>query len=256
MAASQSAPPTLPDIPNPKVVVEAPEIGKFGGTYIVSSISDPRTFNPIVAQETSSTGVTGAIFEGLVEQNYLTGEIEPGLAESWTTSPDGRTWTFTLRQGVRWTDGTPLTMDDVLFSLEVVISAGHVYVHLPLSTFRELTGAEAASFPDMARLFDPKTGLPAIIPGGASPKFVSTDQVAGVSANQISTSYTPEQVRSLLAELNSSGPVSARVWVDTGDHLIRKAVLDGAFGDGGKEAAVQVDISGFNATVVIASPTP
>ncbi|OLB90488.1 MAG: hypothetical protein AUI15_24575 [Actinobacteria bacterium 13_2_20CM_2_66_6] len=145
---------------------------------------------------------------------------------------------------------------DILFSLEVVISAGHVYVHLPLSTFRELTGAEAASFPDMARLFDPKTGLPAIIPGGASPKFVSTDQVAGVSANQISTSYTPEQVRSLLAELNSSGPVSARVWVDTGDHLIRKAVLDGAFGDGGKEAAVQVDISGFNATVVIASPTP
>src|SRR2546430_13752151 len=45
---------------------------------------------------------------------------------------------------------------DILFSLEVVISAGHVYVHLPLSTFRELTGAEAASFPDMARLFDPK----------------------------------------------------------------------------------------------------
>src|SRR3989442_4795176 len=124
MAAAQSAPPTLPDIPHPKVKVEAPEIGKFGGTYIVSSISDPRTFNPIVAQETSSTGVTGAIFEGLVEQNYLTGEIEPGLAESWTTSPDGRTWTFTLRQGVRWTDGTPLTMDDVLFSLEAVFTDG------------------------------------------------------------------------------------------------------------------------------------
>ena len=145
---------------------------------------------------------------------------------------------------------------DILFSLEVVISDGHVYVHLPLSSFRELTGAEATTFPDMAKLFDPKTGLPAIIPAGASPKFVSTDQVAGVSANQIATSYTPEQVRSLLAELSSSGPVSARVWVDTGDHRIRRAVLDGAFGDGGKEAAVQVDISGFNAAVVISSPTP
>src|SRR2546430_12136137 len=124
MAASQSAPPTLPDIPNPKVVVEAPEIGKFGGTYIVSSISDPRTFNPVVAQETSSTSVTGAIFEGLVEQNYLTGEIEPALAESWTTSPDGRTWTFTLRQGIRWSDGAPLTIDDVVFSLEAVFTDG------------------------------------------------------------------------------------------------------------------------------------
>src|SRR2546427_12988870 len=124
MAASQSAPPTLPDIHNPKVAVEAPEIGKFGGTYIVSSISDPRTFNPIVAQETSSTGVTGAIFEGLVEQNYLTGEIEPGLAESWTPRPDGRTCTVSPPQGVRWTEGTPLTMDDVLFSLEAVFTDG------------------------------------------------------------------------------------------------------------------------------------
>jgi hypothetical protein len=145
---------------------------------------------------------------------------------------------------------------DILFSLEVVISAGHVYVHLPLSSFRELTGAEAAAFPDMAKLFDPKTGLPAIIPQGANPKFVSTDQVAGVSADQIATSYTPEQVQSLLAQLNSSGPVGAHVWVDTSDHLIPKAVLDGAFGDGGKEAAVQVDMFGFDTAVTISSPTP
>ena len=145
---------------------------------------------------------------------------------------------------------------DIRFSLEVVIASGHVYVHLPLSTFRELTGAEATTFPDMAKLFDPNTGLPAIIPAGASPRFVSTDQVGGVSANQIAATYSPEQVRSLLADLSSTGPVGARVWVDTGDHRIRKAVLDGAFGDGGKEAAVQVDISGFNAPIVISSPTP
>ncbi len=124
MARAQSTPPRLPDIPNPKVAAEAPEIGKYGGAYIVSSISDPRTFNPVVAQETSSTAVTGAIFEGLVEQNYLTGEIEPALAESWTVSPDGRTWTFALRQGVRWTDGTPLTMDDILFSLQAIFTDG------------------------------------------------------------------------------------------------------------------------------------
>jgi LppX_LprAFG lipoprotein len=145
---------------------------------------------------------------------------------------------------------------DVSFSLEAVIASGHVYVHLPLSTFRELTGTEAAAFPDMAKLFDPKTGLPAVIPAGSTPKYISTDQIAGKSAYQISTSYTPEQVRGLLAQLSSNGPVAAKVWVGVSDHQIRKAVLDGAFGDGGAEAVVEVDITGFDAAVTINSPTP
>ncbi len=145
---------------------------------------------------------------------------------------------------------------DVLFSLEVVIASGHVYIHLPFSTLREAPADQAAAFPDMARLFDSKTGLPAMIPAGAAPRYISTDQVGARSAYQVSTSYTPDQVRGLLAQLNSNGPVTAHVWVDVSDHLIRKAVLDGTFGDGGKEAAVEVDISGFNGAVSIASPSP
>ena len=143
----------------------------------------------------------------------------------------------------------------VTIGLEVVIAGGHVYLHVPFSNLQEVTGPEAAAFPDMARLFDSRTGLPAVIPAGSSPKYVSTDQVAGASAYQVSTTYTPEQVRGLLAQLNSSGPVAARVWVDTTNHLIRKAVLTGAFGDGGLDAAVQVDISGFDSAVTITSPS-
>ena len=143
----------------------------------------------------------------------------------------------------------------VTIGLEVVIAGGHVYLHVPFSTLQEVTGPEAAAFPDMAKLFDSTTGLPAVIPAGSSPKYVSADQVAGASAYQVSTTYTPEQVRSLLAQLNSSGPVAARVWVDTTNHLIRKAVLTGAFGDGGLDAAVQVDISGFDSAVTITSPS-
>lgn len=145
---------------------------------------------------------------------------------------------------------------DITFSLQVVISGGHVYLHLPFSTFQEQTGAEAAAFPDMARLFDSSTGLPVVIPAGSSPKYVSTDQIDGKSAYQVATSYSAEQVHGLLSELSSAGPVSARVWVGASDHLIRKAVLDGAFGDGSKEAAVEVDITGFNSTIAISSPTP
>ena len=145
---------------------------------------------------------------------------------------------------------------DVTIGLEVVISGGHVYLHVPFSPFQEVSGAEAAAFPDMAKLFDRTTGLPAMIPAGGNPRYVSTDQVSGKSAYQVSATYTPEQVRGLLAELNSSGPVAARVWVDTSSQLIRKAVLTGAFGDNGTVAGVEVDITGFDAPVVITSPTP
>jgi hypothetical protein len=145
---------------------------------------------------------------------------------------------------------------DISFSLEVVIAGGHVYVHLPLSTLQEATASEAAVFPDMARLFDTRTGLPAVVPAGSNPRYVSSDQVGGVLAYQVSTTYSPDQVKSLLSQLNSSGPVAARVWVGVADHQIRKAVLDGAFGDNGTEAAVEVDINGFDAPVVITSPSP
>ena len=145
---------------------------------------------------------------------------------------------------------------DISISLEVVISGGHVYLHIPFSSFREVTGPDAQAIPDLAKIFDRNTGLPALIPAGTKPTYVSTDLIEGVSTYQIATSYSADQVRSLLAQLNSNGPVNARIWVDTSDHFIHKAVLDGSFGDGGKEASVEVDMTGFNTPVVIASPSP
>ncbi len=62
------------------------------------------------------------VYEGLVELNQDTGEIEPALAESWTVSPDGLVYDFTLRQGVTFSNGQPFAADDVKFSLERVQS--------------------------------------------------------------------------------------------------------------------------------------
>ncbi len=136
MVGAQSAAPKLPDLPNPKVAAEAPEIGKYGGTYVVAQISDPRTFNPIVVQDTASGAVTNVFSDGLVEQNYITGEIEPALAESWTVSKDGRTWVFTLRDKLAWSDGRPVTVDDVVFSLEAIFTEGVDTSFRDLLTFR------------------------------------------------------------------------------------------------------------------------
>lgn len=119
---AQTPRPSLPDVPNPKLVEAEP--GRFGGTLVVTSISDPRTFNPIVAQETSSTAPLGYLFESLAETNRFTTEVEPNLAESWTVSRDGRVWQFKLRQGVTWYDGRPVTVDDVIFTLDAAFAEG------------------------------------------------------------------------------------------------------------------------------------
>ncbi len=121
--AGGATPVKLPDIENPKVM-KGGKIGRSGGTLITGEISDPRTFNSIVAQETSSTAPLSRVFDGIVETNFDTTEVEPALAESWTVSPDGKTWTFKLRKGVRFHDGVELTAADVVFNLEAAFTPG------------------------------------------------------------------------------------------------------------------------------------
>lgn len=101
-------------------VTEKPQ-GKHGGTLVTTLLGDPKTFNTIIAQETSSTDITdGLIFEGLVTRNGVTTEIEPELAKDWDISEDGTTYTFYLREGVQWSDGEEFTADDVIFTLDVI----------------------------------------------------------------------------------------------------------------------------------------
>jgi len=60
------------------------------------------------------------VFDGLIGRNAETLQIEPNLAESWTQSPDHLKWTFKLRKGVRWSDGVPLSADDVVFTFQLI----------------------------------------------------------------------------------------------------------------------------------------
>lgn len=116
IAATSAA--ALAKVENPKVVKG--DIGKYGGTFIDYIESDPKTFNYVLAKDNTSSGVTRLLmFEGLTEMNYWTGEFEPGLAEKWEFSKDGKTWTFELRKGVTWSDGKPFTADDVIFSFQL-----------------------------------------------------------------------------------------------------------------------------------------
>lgn len=156
--------------------------------------------------------------------------------------PSDSDTTYTVRQS------------DLLIGLEVVISGGHVFLRPPFSAFTEVTGTVAAEIPDVAKLFDPNTGLPAVIPAGRSVKYISVDKVGDVDSHKVEATYSADQIHAMLPQLSSSGDVDAVIWVGGSDHLIRKAILSGPFGDGGIASSVEVDLSGFNAAASIASP--
>jgi len=90
-------------------------------TIISTVIGEPKTFNYLLSQESSSSDVLGFLYEGLVRIDQETSEIVPGLAESWTMSEDGQTITFTLKEDLQWSDGEPLTVDDVVFTFNDLI---------------------------------------------------------------------------------------------------------------------------------------
>ncbi|MCA9400284.1 MAG: ABC transporter substrate-binding protein [Candidatus Omnitrophica bacterium] len=97
------------------------EPGKYGGQVVFATSSDPKSFNSILAKETSTTAVLGPIFEGLTTVNPYDATIIPNIAHRWDVSDDGLTWTFYLREDVRFNDGVAMTADDVLFTFNDVI---------------------------------------------------------------------------------------------------------------------------------------
>ncbi len=156
--------------------------------------------------------------------------------------PDQSDTMYKVRQG------------DIQVGFEVVTLQGHVYFKPPLLRFTELTPQQAAEIPDLARLFDPVHGLPAVIPAGRNPQYVGSESVNGVDSYHVSAIYTAAQINGLLPQLSSQSDVTADIWVGGSDHYIRKALLGGNFGDNGALSVVEVDLSNFNETVNIASP--
>jgi len=110
--------------PDPKVIGAddgLTEVGVPGGKIVIASTTGPKTLNGLVAQETSSTDVTGRLGAGLVEINPINAEVEPALATHWEFSEDHKVVTFYLRRGVQFSDGQPFTADDVVFTFNDLI---------------------------------------------------------------------------------------------------------------------------------------
>ena len=100
-------------------------IGKFGGEMIESTIGEgPKTFNPFNCKDNISSQLSSVMYDGLLTSDPITGQPIPKLAKSFSISPDGKTYTIKLRHGVKWSDGKPITADDVVFTWRDIIFAG------------------------------------------------------------------------------------------------------------------------------------
>ncbi len=95
--------------------------GNTGGKLNCSLRAEPKTLNPVFAMDVSSRTVTSIMHADLLHINRKTDVVEPSLARSWEVTRGGQSYTLHLRRGVRFSDGTPFTADDVLFSFQVYL---------------------------------------------------------------------------------------------------------------------------------------
>jgi peptide/nickel transport system substrate-binding protein len=155
---------------------------------IASVGTDPATFNYALNQ--SSPNVFGYIYEGMISTDGITGEFIPAQAESWEVSDDSLRIVFTLRDGLKWSDGEPLTADDVLFTFNDV----YLNEEIPSPTRDVLRIGESGALPTVRKVGDrqiefvsPEPFAPLLLYGGGAPilpehklrEFVETQNSAG-----------------------------------------------------------------------------
>ena len=87
----------------------------------VGLLEEPDSLNPFVGYGTMGYEAWCLNYDFVVGYGAEDGSAVPGIAESWSVSPDGKTWTFKIRQGAMWSDGVPVTAKDVAFSYNYIV---------------------------------------------------------------------------------------------------------------------------------------
>ena len=144
------------------LVSAVPTFAQSAGVLHLCLHGEPKTFNPILVDDEASENIrylTGGV---LIRLNRQTQALEAGLATSWRVSQDGRTITFQLRKGLRFSDGTPFTSEDVAYTMKTLMDP---QIHSPTGdAFRSGEGGIDVQVPtrDVAAVTfpSPVAGLP------------------------------------------------------------------------------------------------
>ena len=126
----------------------------------VANQGEPETLDPQKTSTTVESNVLRNLFEGLVVQDPK-GNVAPGVAESWTASEDGVTYTFKLRADAKWSNGDPVTAGDFVFSLRRIqdpkTKSQYAEVLYPIKNAQEVNTGKAELGELGVKAVDPKT---------------------------------------------------------------------------------------------------
>ena len=104
---------------------------KKGGHVVEANFSDLKTMNPVLSSDTVSNTIIGFLYDSLLTSKP-NGDLIPALAKDLPkTSSDGTTYTITLRDNIKWTDGSPITADDVKFTYDLMFDPQYKDVNSP-----------------------------------------------------------------------------------------------------------------------------
>jgi len=97
------------------------------GVLIVGQIAEPKALDPAAVTAVNDFRILMNVYDGLVRYRDGTLEVEPSLATDWEISEDGTEYTFTLREGVSFHDGTPFDAEAVKFNFDRMLNEDHPY---------------------------------------------------------------------------------------------------------------------------------
>ncbi|MCA3555701.1 peptide ABC transporter substrate-binding protein [Aestuariivirga sp.] len=113
--------------------------------YNRGNSADPESLDPHKTSTTYEANILRDLFMGLMVQDAKA-EVQPGAAESYTVSADGKTWTFKLREGALWSDGQPVTADDFVFSwrrlVDPATASEYAYMLAPVVNAEDITAGK------------------------------------------------------------------------------------------------------------------
>jgi peptide/nickel transport system substrate-binding protein len=184
--------------------------------WITSTTSDPKTFNYAFNQEFPHVFLFTT--EGLTTLNGITAKIEPALAESWQISADKKRVTFTLRPSLLWSDGAPLTADDVVFTYQDIIFNPAI----PTDWKDFLKVGAKGVFPEIRKLSDRQVEF--IFPEPFAP-FLST--TTGASTNSVGILPKHILAKSITTKDAKGKPIFLSTWGT--DTEPSKIIVNGAY---------------------------
>lgn len=124
----------------------------FAATLNIHNGGDPSSLDPHKVSGDWENRIVGDIFEGLTTEDPKAEPI-PGQAESWEISDDGLTYTFKLRDGIQWSDGTPVTSGDFVFAFQRLMNpetaANYAYLQYPIKNAEKINGGDISDLGEL-----------------------------------------------------------------------------------------------------------